>query len=94
MGLDESEEPDFPNPIVTDANFRHYLDQATAHQGPGRIKIGSGDQAHYNAAVVHALHQLDHRTRLQQRTITRLEAELADARRALAALESNELRES
>lgn len=98
LGLDTSEEPDLPNPIVTDANLRHYLEQAAQHQGlsdgrRGRLKPLGLNQTLYNAAVVHALHQLDHRTRLQQRTISRLEAELADARRALAALETNELRE-
>jgi len=90
---EETDEADFPNPFVTDANFSHYLDQATAHQGraAGLLRairrLARGDQAHYNAAVVNALHQLDHRTRSQQRTITRLEAELARARRALAGLD-------
>jgi hypothetical protein len=92
LNLEEVDEPDLPNPFVTDANFRHYLDQATANQGgSGLIRalklLLRGDQALYNAAIVHALHQLDHRSRSQQRTITRLEAELASARRALAALE-------
>lgn len=90
---EEIDEADFPNPFVTDANFSHYLDRATAHQGraAGLLRavrrLARGDQAHYNAAVVNALHQLDHRTRSQQRTITRLEAELARARRALAGLD-------
>jgi hypothetical protein len=93
LGLDDSDGPDLPNPFVTDANLRHYLDLAGAHQGAatGLLRmvkaLGRGDQARYNAAIVHALHQLDHRTRYQQKTITRLEAELASARRALAALE-------
>lgn len=102
MSLDESEEPDLPNPLVTDSNFRHYLDQATAHQGRigggplglGRMASLASNQALFNAAIVHALHQLDHRTRLQQRTITRLEAELAAAHRALSGLESHDLRDS
>ena len=89
----EADEADLPNPFVTDANFSHYLDQATVHQGraAGLVRalrqLGRGDQARYNAAIVHALHQLDHRTRSQQRTITRLEAELARAHRALAGLD-------
>lgn len=93
---EEADEADFPNPFVTDANFSHYLDRATAHQGraAGLLRalrrLARGDQAHYNAAVVNALHQLDHRTRSQQRTITRLEAELARARRALAGLDDTQ----
>jgi hypothetical protein len=108
LQLYDSVEPDLPNPIVTDANLRYYLNQATAHQGRNRHLLGLGpilrritglaqtlgrpDQVRYNTVMVQALHQLDHRTRLQQRSITRLEAELADSRRALDALESNELR--
>lgn len=100
---DDPEERDLPNPIVTDANLRHYLEDATAHADElvaaggalGRAVRhrlpGQADQAAYNAAIVHALHQLDHRTKLQQRTIARLEAELADARRALAALQQRAL---
>lgn len=100
---DDPGERDLPNPIVTDANLRHYLEDATAHADDlvaaggalGRAVRhrlpGQADQAAYNAAIVHALHQLDHRTKLQQRTIARLEAELADARRALAALEQRAL---
>ncbi len=92
-GIDEA---DFPSPFVTDANFSHYLDRAAAHQGgPAGLlrvirRLARGDQAHYNAAVVNALHQLDHRTRSQQQTITRLEAELARARRALAGLDDTQ----
>ena len=102
-GLDEPEEGDLPNPIVTDANLRHYLEQATTNQTDADTEVGRGrvetlralasdraTQARYNDALLNAVHQLDHRTRLQQRTITKLEAELADARRALAALESDE----
>ncbi len=104
-GLNEPEEDDLPNPIVTDANFRHYLEQATINQTDadtegrrGRVETlralasDRATQARYNDALLNAVHQLDHRTRLQQQTITRLEAELADARRALAALESDESR--
>ena len=102
-GLDEAEEASLPNPIVTDANLRHYLEQATANQTDADTEVGRGrvetlralavdraTQARFNDAVLNAIHQLDHRTRLQQQTITSLEAELADARRALAALESDE----
>jgi uncharacterized protein YjbI with pentapeptide repeats len=97
---DAGAEAELPNPIVTDANLRHYLDQATRFQGDASPPTAGGrrarliavgprrlDQTRYNTAMVHAIHQLDHRTRLQQRTIARLEAELADTRRALAALE-------
>ena len=99
LALDESEvidEADFPSPFVTDANFSHYLDRATAHQGraSGLLRairrLARGDQAHYNAAVVNALHQLDHRTRSQQSTINRLEAELARAQRTLAGLDDTQ----
>lgn len=99
LALDEGEaidEADFPSPFVTDANFSHYLDRATAHQGraAGLLRairrLARGDQAHYNAAVVNALHQLDHRTRSQQQTITRLEAELARAHRALAGFDDTQ----
>lgn len=99
LALDDGEtmdEASFPSPFVTDANFSHYLDRATAHQGraAGLLRalrrLARGDQAHYNAAVVNALHQLDHRTRSQQQTITRLEAELARARRALAGLDDTQ----
>jgi hypothetical protein len=99
---DEQGEAALPNPIVTDAYLRHYLEQATLYQGSlaeptdaerrsrlfaGPRRSGS-DQVRYNIAVVHAIHQLDHRTRLQQQTISELEAELADTRRALVAVEA------
>ncbi len=98
MELDDdgADDPELPNPLVTDANLRHFMDTATANQGPmeaqglRRFKPRRNQQARYNAAIVHALHQLDHRTRLQQRTITRLEAELADARRILAGIDDDE----
>lgn len=99
LALDDDgtiDEASFPSPFVTDANFSHYLDRATAHQGraAGLLRairrLARGDQAHYNAAVVNALHQLDHRTRSQQQTINRLEAELARAHRALAGLDDSQ----
>ena len=95
------EEARLPNPMVTDTNLDHYLQQATLHQGvPGGASgggrwsrllsslAGFRHQTRYNAAILHAMHQLDHRTQCQQRTIARLEAELADTRRALAAIEA------
>ena len=84
--------PELPHPIRTDANLRHHLDAATANQGrsgwdnlrrAGR-RFGLPDQPRYNDAIVNALHQLDHRTQLQGQRIARLEAELAEVRRALA----------
>ena len=91
---------ELPNPIVTDTNLRHYLEAATVTKGDAeteaaRSRVGTlrssatarAEQARFNDALLNAIHQLDHRTRLQQETIARLEAELADARRALAALE-------
>ncbi len=47
-------------------------------------RLGRADQARYNDAIVNALHQLDHRTTLQAHRIARLEAELSEARRAIA----------
>lgn len=102
---EEQEHQALPNPIVTDANLRHYMDLAGGNQGnPDRVATSRlwrrvfGDrhpaQLSYNGAILHALHQLDHRTRLQQRTITRLEAELAETRRALAALQTDGMRSS
>jgi hypothetical protein len=100
-GAELEQEAGLANPIVTDANLRHYLELATRYQGETEVPA-SGErrsrlltflvrlryQARYNAAIVNAIHQLDHRTQLQQRTMARLEAELADARRALAAIEA------
>ena len=98
--VDESEQAELPNPIVTDANFHHHLARATQFQGDAGLGTDRGrlhrlrfavarhlDQLRFNAAIVDALHQLDHRTRAQDRTIYRLEAELAEAHRALVVLE-------
>ena len=91
-------DPPLPHPIITDALLRHHLEQAMAHQdGPrpqrrplrllGHLQRFWG-QATFNAAAVNALHQLDHRTRLQQDTIAELEAATRAQRRTLAILEA------
>ncbi|MCP3991124.1 MAG: hypothetical protein GY724_18770 [Actinomycetia bacterium] len=96
---DLDEEVALPNPMITDNLLRHHLEQATIHQGqdqsgwrglidralaPTRLH----HQAHFNTTIVHALHQLDHRSQLQGRTLAELEAETAALRRALSDLES------
>ena len=93
---DEDGEVALPNPMITDGLLRHYLEQATTLQGEvrgwrGRIVRGlsrSRHQASFNSMIVHALHQLDHRTQLQQLTLAELEAETTAIRRALSDLES------
>lgn len=92
-----------PNPIVTDANLRHYLHQAGGHRGSTGVggllgtartvarRTRYNHQPRYNEAILNALHQLDHRTRLQSRTIATIEAELAEVRRTLAALEAERM---
>ncbi len=100
LDLDLDLDGELPNPLITDANLHHHLQRATAHEDPtarrpgirgligwARDRLAARRQGAYNRAMVHALHQLDHRTRHQQRTIARLEAELAEARRALAVLD-------
>ncbi|MFV0526366.1 MAG: hypothetical protein ACK5RL_17925 [Acidimicrobiales bacterium] len=46
-------------------------------------------QSRYNTAVVHALHQLDHRTQLQDRVIAELEAQLAELRQQVTELRAD-----
>ena len=101
LGTQPGDTPDLdavplPNQITTDKNFAFFLDQATAFQGDAspdrgaRSRVRSLPQLKFNAAVVQALHQLDHRTRLQEETIAGLEAELGETRRALAEIKSDE----
>lgn len=87
-------DPDLPSPARTNTNLRHYLAAAMDTQpgfgappsgGPRwrsrlrRLAGGPPRQDDYNAAVLHVLHQLDHRTRMQEQRITALEARLAVA---------------
>ena len=92
------DEAQLPNPLTTDGFLNHYLEQAMLYQGGtspglrgllGRIAMRrrGREQAHFNSVVVNALHQFDHRTRLQQRAIGQLEAETAAIRRAVNMLE-------
>ncbi len=98
---DLDEDAALPNPMTTDALLHHYLEQATLHQGQGQGQGGWRGlidralaptrlhrQAEFNMTIVHALHQLDHRSRLQRRTLAELETETAALRRALSDLES------
>jgi hypothetical protein len=95
--LDDEEA--LPNPMITDGLLRHYLEQAAIHQGDGNrgwrglvmrglSPRGWRHQAAFNSMIVHALHQLDHRSQLQQETLAELEGETAAIRRALNDLES------
>ncbi len=87
-------DPDLPSPARTNTNLRHYLAEAMETQ-PGfgapaaveprwrsrlrRLVGGPPRQSDYNAAVLHVLHQLDHRSQVQERRIMTLEARLAAA---------------
>ncbi|MEL7155726.1 MAG: hypothetical protein AAFN30_03905 [Actinomycetota bacterium] len=90
------DDPELPPPTLTNTNLRHYLaaametqpgfgaaDQPTTGGVRSRLRrmIGAPRQAEFNAAVLHVLHQLDHRGRQQERRIVTLEARLAAARR-------------
>jgi hypothetical protein len=92
-------EAELPNPLVTDGLLRHFMEQATLYQGGGRAGLRGLPErlissprwrrlSRFNSAIVHALHQLDHRTRLHERSLAELEAETAAIRRALTTLES------
>lgn len=87
-------DPELPSPARTNTNLRHYLAAAMETQpgfgappagGPRwrsrlrRLAGGPPRQADYNAAVLHVLHQLDHRSRVQEERIITLEARLAAA---------------
>lgn len=86
-----------PHPLVTDANFAHYLAQAaTSHTGlqaratspQAALSPTTAHQANLGDALIHCLHQLDHRTKRQDRRIRELEAELAETNRRMALLEA------
>ncbi|MEM8925751.1 MAG: hypothetical protein AAGD35_19790 [Actinomycetota bacterium] len=95
--------PELPPATVTNRNLRHYLATAMETQ-PGfanhqarqgvrtrlRRLLGPAGQGDYNAAVLHVLHQLDHRTRSQEHRIAVLEARLAEANRMLRRAEGVE----
>lgn len=85
-----------PHPLTTDTNFGHYLDQATGSHAGLRAKASGPQavlspsaalQANLGEALIHCLHQLDHRTKTQDRRIRELEAELAEANRRVATIE-------
>lgn len=89
-----AEELGLPSPSVTNTNLHHYLLTASATQPQfaaatprgwrSRLRrlLAPAQQEEFNAAVLHALHQLDHRTRVQEHVIVQLEARLADACRS------------
>jgi hypothetical protein len=95
--LRTSGQPDpLPHPLVTDTNFSHYLDQATNSQASLQATASAphavlsptaARQANLGEALIHCLHQLDHRTKAHDRRVRELEAELAEANRRLALLE-------
>lgn len=90
------EDPELPPSTLTNTNLHHYLAMAMETQ-PGfgggeaterpplrsrlRRMIGAPRQAEFNAAVLHVLHQFDHRSRMQEHRIVTLEARLAAAER-------------
>lgn len=87
-----AEELDLPAPSVTNTNLHHYLTAAGKVQpgfygGPRRLRsrlramFRRRRQDDFNTAVLHALHQLDHRTRVQSHVIVQLEAKLAEVLR-------------
>lgn len=96
--LRPSDVPDpLPHPLVTDTNFSHYLDQATNSQAGLQATASSPQavlsptvvrQANLGEALIHCLHQLDHRTKAQERRVRELEAELAEANRKMTLLEA------
>lgn len=89
-----AEELGLPSPSVTNTNLHHYLLTASATQPRfsatasrgwrSRLRrlLASAQQEEFNTAVLHALHQLDHRTKVQEHVIVQLEARLADACRS------------
>ncbi|MEM7323128.1 MAG: hypothetical protein AAF531_08580 [Actinomycetota bacterium] len=86
-----------PHPLVTDRNLGHYLDHAShshtrlraATSGPARtvLQPAAVHQANLAEAMIHCLHQLDHRTQQQDQRIRELEADLAEAHRRIGSLE-------
>ncbi|MEM7274716.1 MAG: hypothetical protein AAF547_16650 [Actinomycetota bacterium] len=86
-----------PHPTVTTATLNHHLaaaadrSEAVDQRAGGSRRIVDpivGIQAALNDALIHCVHQLDHRSRLQDRRLTELEARLAEADRRIASLEA------
>lgn len=83
-----------PHPVNTTNNLGLHLDRATAAEqaiGNRAAQVASlpavgplTAQAGFNQALVHTIHQLDHRSRWQERRIVELEAQLAELARAVA----------
>ena len=96
LGTDRSAEV-LPHPLVTEATLGHYLDRAAATQATLHARAGGTAKAVLTSAALHAdlaqslihcLHQLDHRTRCQDKRLRELETELAEANRRVQLLES------
>lgn len=88
-----------PHPLVTEHTLGHYLQQATATNAtlasavpvgarPALFPLVAGQTA-LGQALIHCLHQLDHRIQQQDLRITELEAGLAEANRRLGQLEGD-----
>lgn len=86
-----------PHPLTTDRNIGIHLDRATEAQqlladngrdgGITTIGVARRLQAKLNEAVIHCIHQLDHRDRQQRARIDELEAALAETVRRTQVLE-------
>lgn len=87
--------------MATDAELKKHLDavgqdliiedapiqvRTTKEKLADRASGRDPAQKHHNSHVVHALHQLDHRTRYQHEELEELRDELADAREQIAQL--------
>lgn len=90
---------ELPNPLISAEKFGHHLRVATSTQAEIRSVVGASSrvmalhpmadrQASLDEALIHCLHQLDHRSQAQDQRIIELESLLADASRRIVALES------
>ncbi len=92
---------ELPHPMATDAELTKHLDalgrdliiedapvvaRSTKEKLSDRASGRDPAQKDHNSHVVHALHQLDHRTRYQRAEIDELRNELADAREQIVQL--------
>ena len=92
---------ELPHPMATDAELEKHLDavgqdliiedaqvrvRTTKETLADRASGRDPAQKLHNSHVVHALHQLDHRTRYQHEELQELRDELADAREQIAQL--------
>ncbi len=92
---------ELPHPMATDAELKKHLDavgrdliiedapavaRTTKEKLADRASGRDPAQKDHNSHVVHALHQLDHRTRFQRNEIDELRNELADARAQIVQL--------